>query len=157
MPRTASPDNNNNKITATTTTNNSNNDGRLNAELEAALLRGVTMRPSGKWQAQIYYAGKSRYIGVFAGREKAATAYVIVRQHLGGSRRSVSSESAMHLFSEARTAAFKGVEGMPDYEIPAAAVQQRQQKLLSTVAAKTAAESRSSTSSSAGKPEGAPK
>ena len=29
------------------------------ASLAAAILRGVTMRPSGKWQAQLYFAGKS--------------------------------------------------------------------------------------------------
>jgi len=44
--------------------------------------RGVTMRPSGKWQAQFYFAGKSRYIGVFDSREKAALAYEIVRERL---------------------------------------------------------------------------
>ncbi|GMI00415.1 hypothetical protein TrST_g13363 [Triparma strigata] len=27
--------------------------------------RGVTQRPSGKWQSQLYHGGKSRYIGVF--------------------------------------------------------------------------------------------
>ena len=52
------------------------------AALAAAILRGVTMRPSGKWQAQLYYAGKSRYIGVFDTREKAALAYEIAREKL---------------------------------------------------------------------------
>merc|ERR1719230_1249149 len=52
------------------------------AALAAAILRGVTMRPSGKWQAQLYYAGKSRYIGVFDTREKAALAYEISREIL---------------------------------------------------------------------------
>ncbi|KAL7464256.1 hypothetical protein ACHAXS_006391, partial [Conticribra weissflogii] len=52
------------------------------AALAAAILRGVTMRPSGKWQAQLYYAGKSRYIGVFDSREKAALAYENAREVL---------------------------------------------------------------------------
>lgn len=29
----------------------------------AELSRGITVRPSGKWQVQMFYAGKSRYIG----------------------------------------------------------------------------------------------
>lgn len=39
-----------------------------------------TVRPSGKWQVQIYYAGKSRYIGVFDSRLDAAVAYELVRE-----------------------------------------------------------------------------
>ena len=49
---------------------------------KGSLPRGVTMRPSGKWQAQLYYAGKSRYIGVFDSREKACLAYEISREVL---------------------------------------------------------------------------
>ena len=30
---------------------------------DAELSRGITVRPSGKWQVQMFYAGKSRYIG----------------------------------------------------------------------------------------------
>ncbi len=49
------------------------------AVLDKDVLRGITMRPSGKWQAQIYFLGKSRYIGVFHTREEAALAYELVR------------------------------------------------------------------------------
>jgi len=81
---------------------------------DAGLLRGVTMRPSGKWQAQLYFAGKSRYIGVFDTREKAATAYEIAREKLknkdaldGGTLSPEETEAAV---SAARKAAFAGIE-----------------------------------------------
>lgn len=83
------------------------------AALAAAILRGVTMRPSGKWQAQLYFAGKSRYIGVFDSREKAALAYEIAREKLksekskeGGVLSPKKTEAAV---SAARKAAFEGV------------------------------------------------
>jgi hypothetical protein len=72
---------------------------------DAELLRGVTQRPSGKWQAQMYFAGKSRYIGVFDTREKAATAYEIARDHL--KNRTFKDTDAQ--VNEARKAAFAGV------------------------------------------------
>jgi hypothetical protein len=84
------------------------------AALAAAILRGVTMRPSGKWQAQLYFAGKSRYIGVFDTREKAALAYEIAREKLktekssaeGGVMSPKRTEAAVNA---ARKAAFEGV------------------------------------------------
>jgi AP2 domain len=83
------------------------------AALAAAILRGVTMRPSGKWQAQLYFAGKSRYIGVFDTREKAALAYEIARERLkveknadGGALSPKQTENAVNA---ARKAAFDGV------------------------------------------------
>eukprot|EP00521_Asterionellopsis_glacialis_P017153 CAMPEP_0195296550 /NCGR_PEP_ID=MMETSP0707-20130614/19672_1 /TAXON_ID=33640 /ORGANISM="Asterionellopsis glacialis, Strain CCMP134" /LENGTH=1126 /DNA_ID=CAMNT_0040358085 /DNA_START=428 /DNA_END=3808 /DNA_ORIENTATION=- len=85
------------------------------AALAAAILRGVTMRPSGKWQAQLYYAGKSRYIGVFDTREKAALAYEIAREKLKAENKSPSDQSAQSLkatenaVNAARKAAFDGV------------------------------------------------
>lgn len=84
------------------------------AALAAAILRGVTMRPSGKWQAQLYYAGKSRYIGVFDTREKAALAYEIAREKLK-SDKIPTDNSAQSLkvteaaVNSARKAAFEGV------------------------------------------------
>ena len=109
----------------------------------AALLRGVTMRPSGKWvsfhfrrnpfnlfvcislnanispnvstsqQAQLYYAGKSRYIGVFDTREKAAKAYEIAREKLknasSSNEGSQSQEATENAVAAARKAAFEGV------------------------------------------------
>jgi hypothetical protein len=79
------------------------------AELAAAILRGVTMRPSGKWQAQLYFAGKSRYIGVFDNREKAALAYEIAREKLKSGPVGASPQSTENLVNEARKAAFEGV------------------------------------------------
>lgn len=77
------------------------------AALAAAILRGVTQRPSGKWQAQLYFAGKSRYIGVFDSREKAALAYEIAREKL--KEGADTAESTEALVNEARKAAFDGV------------------------------------------------
>uniref|UniRef100_A0A7S1VUZ6 AP2/ERF domain-containing protein n=1 Tax=Grammatophora oceanica TaxID=210454 RepID=A0A7S1VUZ6_9STRA len=85
------------------------------AALAAAILRGVTMRPSGKWQAQLYYAGKSRYIGVFDTREKAALAYEIAREKLKSDNKSPADQSSQSLkatenaVNAARKAAFEGV------------------------------------------------
>ena len=84
------------------------------AALASAILRGVTMRPSGKWQAQLYYAGKSRYIGVFDTREKAALAYEIAREKLKTDK-SPSEQGALSVketeahVNAARKAAFAGV------------------------------------------------
>ena len=66
------------------------------------------MRPSGKWQAQLYFAGKSRYIGVFDSREKAALAYEIAREHLQNKNSSTSKDTDAHV-NAARKAAFAGV------------------------------------------------
>ena len=70
-------------------------------------------RPSGKWQAQLYVEGKSRYIGVFESREKAALAYEITREQLksekskdGGVLSPTKTEAAV---SAALKAAFEGV------------------------------------------------
>lgn len=81
------------------------------AALAAAILRGVTMRPSGKWQAQLYFAGKSRYIGVFDNREKAALAYEIAREKLKHGELSIGQDktSTENLVNAARKAAFEGV------------------------------------------------
>ncbi|KAL3908500.1 MAG: hypothetical protein SGILL_008457 [Bacillariaceae sp.] len=51
-------------------------------DFDDEILKGVTQRPSGKWQAQVYYAGKSRYIGVFPDRKDAALAFKLVRAKL---------------------------------------------------------------------------
>ena len=53
-----------------------------NKKLADVTARGITLRPSQKWQAQLYYARKSRYIGVFDDREKAALAYEVAREIL---------------------------------------------------------------------------
>jgi hypothetical protein len=82
------------------------------AALAAAIMRGVTMRPSGKWQAQLYYAGKSRYIGVFDSREKAALAYEIAREHLKADPKETVNQdpdTTEAKVNQARKAAFEGV------------------------------------------------
>jgi hypothetical protein len=129
-------------IAAVNVASGGNNDRA--ASLAAAILRGVTMRPSGKWvsyskiwiqqsrflqntfiltsypfrllqQAQLYYAGKSRYIGVFDTREKAALAYEIAREKLKSDNKSPADQSAQSLkatenaVNAARKAAFEGV------------------------------------------------
>lgn len=81
-------------------------------KLAAATLRGVTMRPSGKWQAQLYYAGKSRYIGVFDSKEKASLAYELAREVLktdDGKTGPTSAEETDRNVSLARKAAFAGI------------------------------------------------
>jgi len=47
--------------------------------------RGITMRPSKKWQVQYFYHGKSRYIGVFKSKTIALAAYETTREILGES------------------------------------------------------------------------
>jgi AP2 domain len=79
------------------------------AALAAAILRGVTMRPSGKWQAQLYFCGKSRYIGVFDSREKAALAYEIAREKLKKIPGQTDPASIERQVNDARKAAFDGV------------------------------------------------
>lgn len=46
------------------------------------VLRGITVRPSGKFQAQLYFGGRSRYIGVFDSEYEAASAYEMIRSRL---------------------------------------------------------------------------
>lgn len=90
------------------------------AQLAAAIMRGVTMRPSGKWQAQLYYAGKSRYIGVFDSREKAALAYEIAREQLKTDVKETMNQDAKTTedkVNAARKAAFAGVNE-PDPKNP---------------------------------------
>ena len=70
------------------------------------------MRPSGKWQAQLYFAGKSRYIGVFDTREKAALAYEIAREKLKTDKMDqggLSAKMTEGMVNAARKAAFEGV------------------------------------------------
>mmetsp|Transcript_9203 Transcript_9203/g.13821 ORF Transcript_9203/g.13821 Transcript_9203/m.13821 type:complete len:761 (+) Transcript_9203:61-2343(+) len=73
------------------------------------LYKGVTVRPSGKWQAQIYYSGKSRYVGVFDDQEEAGRVYEWVHRELKSSNGSkvVSKEEADDYFKATLKAAFE--------------------------------------------------
>lgn len=77
-------------------------------KLNEVTLRGVTQRPSRKWQAQLYYAGKSRYIGVFDSKEKASLAYEIAREILKGNETPAPSEIEKNV-NLARKASFLGL------------------------------------------------
>jgi hypothetical protein len=68
---------------------------------------GVTMRPSGKWQAQLYYLGKSRYIGVFNDKEEAFSIYRFIRKRLQSHGHRHSQESADKQFQSAKQAALE--------------------------------------------------
>ena len=76
-------------------------------------VKGVTMRPSGKWQVQYYYCGSSRYIGVFESKEDALIAYETARQVLGkDGTESLTKEEISNNINLARSAAFseRGLE-----------------------------------------------
>lgn len=65
-------------------------------------------------QAQLYFAGKSRYIGVFDTREKAALAYEIAREKLKSEKSNaeggtLSPQQTENAVNAARKAAFEGV------------------------------------------------
>jgi len=80
--------------------------------LAAALPRGITIRPSGKWQVQLYYAGKSRYIGVFLSRLDAAVAYELARECYSKFKDDdVSPEQAKKNVALMRKAAFSFTKG----------------------------------------------
>ncbi len=55
------------------------------------VLRGITVRPSGKFQAQLYFGGRSRYIGVFDSEFEAASAYEMIRSRLKDDPKKISS------------------------------------------------------------------
>jgi hypothetical protein len=67
-------------------------------------------------QAQFYFAGQSRYIGVFQSAYDAAAAYEIVRERLDTARKkdsrgnsTLTKEARSQLFDDARRAAHEGV------------------------------------------------
>ncbi len=55
------------------------------------VLRGITVRPSGKFQAQLYFGGRSRYIGVFDSEYEAASAYEMIRSRLKDDSKKVAA------------------------------------------------------------------
>lgn len=44
--------------------------------------KGVTVRPSGRWQSQVYYKGQSRYLGVYTDSCEAAMAWTVAKKLL---------------------------------------------------------------------------
>jgi len=63
-------------------------------------------------QAQLYYSGKSRYIGVFDSKEKASLAYEIAREVLNTDKDKpgpANAEETDRNVTLARKAAFAGV------------------------------------------------
>ncbi len=67
-------------------------------------------------QAQVYYAGKSRYIGVFDSKEKASLAYEIAREVLKTDNDDSAPSNAEETERDvnlARKAAFAGVNELP--------------------------------------------
>lgn len=56
----------------------------LLAETQAsqAIPKGVTVRPSGRWQSQVYYKGQSRYLGVYTDSSEAAMAWHVAKKLL---------------------------------------------------------------------------
>ena len=78
-------------------------------KLATVKLTGITQRASTKWQAQVYFAGKSRYIGVFESREDAALAYEVAKEVLRSEDAHPLTEEEVNTASEisiARKAAF---------------------------------------------------
>ena len=74
---------------------------------DASVPPGVAMRHSGNWQAQMYFAGKTRYIGVFETREDAALAYEVTTAELQKTKASYNiPEDA---FFVARKAAYAAI------------------------------------------------
>ncbi|KAL9185841.1 hypothetical protein ACHAXT_003618 [Thalassiosira profunda] len=82
-----------------------------NQKLAKLTLRGVTQRLSGKWQAQLYYAGKSRYLGVFESKEAAALGYEVARELL----ETDTGEETNERMAVARKAARKAGELVEGY------------------------------------------
>jgi hypothetical protein len=93
-------------------------DGATVVTMDKEMLRGITQRPSGKYQAQMYFAGQSRYIGVFDSKEKAAVAYEMIRTRI--KPLSLSGQSVFS--SSKRDGAAIAASSSQDDQLPVAAV-----------------------------------
>lgn len=78
----------------------------------APLIRGVTQRPCGRWQAQVFLKGKMRYVGVADTKERAGLLYEIVREKFKAliPDSSRSMEEVDRAFDSARQAALTEIE-----------------------------------------------
>jgi hypothetical protein len=72
----------NRKLEGKSNGNGENDDSKAKRTFDKDVLRGITVRPSGKYQAQLYFGGRSRYIGVFNSEYDAASAYEMIRSRL---------------------------------------------------------------------------
>jgi hypothetical protein len=82
------------------------NDQKLAISETDFIPRGVTMRKSGKWQSQVFFAGKSRYIGVFPSKRMAALASDIARKDLRQQNKDIfplGTTSADEIFQDLTT------------------------------------------------------
>lgn len=88
------------------------------SDFDADVSRGITIRPSNRWQAQIYFQGKSRYIGVFDSRQAAGHAFVLTRTLLkpNGQTR-MENQEASDTFIKARDKALNAVRSDPKYRV----------------------------------------
>jgi hypothetical protein len=82
---------------------------RAATSVDADISRGVTERPSGLWQAQVCFEGKSHYIGLFDSKGKADLAYEIACENLKLGDPHQNGESTEDLVQAAREAAIVGV------------------------------------------------
>jgi hypothetical protein len=78
------------------------------------------VRPSGKFQAQLYFDGRSRYIGVFDSKFEAATAYEMIRRKLKSS--SSTSTTATTTIPMKKTTADASSSSATDVVMAAATV-----------------------------------
>ena len=70
---------------------------------ERDLPRGVYKKSSGKYESQIRWGGKQRYIGTFDSLEQASTAYLSVRKDLEDTKQSgFSADEADVAFDSAK-------------------------------------------------------
>ena len=83
-------------------------------------------------QAQLYYAEKSRYIGVFDSKEKANLGYEIARRMLnpkrGGESGTIDNEAVLKKVKLARKAAFEGVAELNSL-VPGPSIDRQSNKL----------------------------
>ncbi|GKY90688.1 hypothetical protein MPSEU_000042200 [Mayamaea pseudoterrestris] len=58
---------------------------------------GVTKRPSGKWQAQIFFVGQSRYLGVFPSQQAASVAIDMANRILTQARSTMANATTAEI------------------------------------------------------------
>ena len=96
--------------TADDTTTEESNDGEVSCGCGYGQ-RGITLRPSGSWQVQLYYHDKSQYIGVFKSKTTALAAYEMAREILSSeeNRCPASAEEAKSNFKAVKRAVLQAL------------------------------------------------